>query len=311
MSSTVATALRSWRLDGRVLRLDLAELPGTRSLTGGWLTADRHGVEHALPNLPDALPAPPGEAAVRELTVEVAAPGVVRFRTGPALPPLGILVDEPAPLPAQVSDTGDGLVVTGPDVVVRIRRRPFGITVLDGGCRVAVRTPEHVRQTDGLPLAPALRFSADPVLSLALDGAAVHGFGEQFAAFDLRGRALTLRVADAMGTATGLAYKPAPVWHGGGYLGFLNTGAVVRADVGHAVPDALQLGIDDATLDLFLVPHPDPAVRLERSTALTGRPPQVPDWSLGFWLGRCRYPSAKAMLAVADRLRAEDVPADV
>jgi len=309
--STVATALRAWRLDGRVLRLELAELPATRSLTGGWLTTDRHGVEHALPNLPDALPAPPGEAVCRELTVEVAAPGVVRFRTGPTLPPLGILVAEPAPEPLAVSDTGDGLVVTGPDVVVRIRRRPFGVTVLDGGCRVAVRTPEHVRQTDGLPLAPALRFSTDPVVSLALDGAAVHGFGEQFAAFDLRGRALTLRVADAMGTATGLAYKPAPVWHGGGYLGFLNTGAVVRADVGHAVPDAVQLALDDATLDLFLVAHPDPAVRLERYTALTGRPPQVPGWSLGFWLGRCRYHSAAEMLAVADRLRAEGVPAEV
>src|SRR3712207_7167222 len=56
------------------------------------------------------------------------------------------------------------------------------------------------------------------------------------------------------------------------------------------------------------LPHRDPAVRLERYTALTGRPPEVPDWSLGFWLGRCRYPSAAAMLAVADRLRAEDVP---
>ena len=313
---TLVTALRSWRVDGHVLRLELAELPATRSLTGGWLTTDPVGVERGLPNLPDALPAPAGEAVLRALTVEVVAPGVVRIRTGPALPPLGVLVDESAPLPVAVSDTGDGLVVTGPDVAVRVRRRPFGVTVLDGGAHVAVRTAEHVRQTDGLPLAPALRFGGDggspgPVLSLALDGAAVHGFGEQFAAFDLRGRALRLRVADAMGTATGLAYKPAPVWHGGGYLGFLNTGAVVRADVGHAVPDALTLAVDDASLDLFLVPHRDPAVRLERYTALTGRPPEVPDWSLGFWLGRCRYPSAAAMLEVADRLVAEDVPAAV
>ncbi len=175
-----------------------------------------------------------------------------------------------------------------------------------------MRTSEHVRQTDGLPLAPALRFDGGrPVLSLALDGAAAHGFGEQFAAFDLRGRALTLRVADAMGTATGLAYKPAPVWHGAGHLGFLHTGAVVHADVGQAAPDALALSVQDETLDLFLVPHPDPAVRLQRYTALTGRAPVVPDWSLGFWLGRCRYHSAAEMLAVADRLVAEDLPAEV
>ncbi len=263
-----------------MLRCELVESPATRSLTGGWLAADTPGVERTLPNLPDDLPAPAGAVATRELTVEVTAPGVVRIRTGPPLPPLGILTPDVEagvetgpgrePEPIAVADTGDGLVVTGPDAVVRIRRRPFGITVLDGGCHVAVRTAEHVRQTDGLPLAPALRFdrgdsvAGRPVLALALDGAPVHGFGEQFAAFDLRGRALTLRVADAMGTATGLAYKPAPVWHGGGHLGFLHTGAVVRADVGHAVPDALTLAPDDATLDLFLVPHRDPAVRLAR-----------------------------------------------
>ncbi len=314
MTSTLASAVRAWQLDGTVLRLHLTESPATRSLTGGWLAADAPGVERSLPNLPDRLPTPAGATTTRELTVEVAAPGVVRIRSGPELPPLGVLVDDPGSEPITVADTGDGLVVAGPDAVVRIRNRPFGISVLDGGCHVAVRTAEHVRQTDGLPLAPALRFDgggSGPVLSLALDGAPVHGFGEQFAAFDLRGRALELRVADAMGTATGLAYKPAPVWHGGGYLGFLHTGAVVRVDVGHAVPDALQLAPDDATLDLFLLPHRDPAVRLQRYTALTGRPPPVPDWALGFWLGRCRYRSAAEMLAVADRLQAEGVPADV
>lgn len=308
----IAVAVTDWTLDRDVLRLRVAVAPAVRSATGGWLTASADGVERGLPNLPARLPAPPGELVDVEVTVEVTAPGVVRIRTGPPLPDLGILVGEPGREPVTVADTGDGLVLTGPDAVVRVRARPFGVTVLDGAAHTAIRTAEHVRQTDGLPLAPALRFvDGRPVLALALDGAAVHGFGEQFAAFDLRGRALTLRVADAMGTATGLAYKPAPVWHGAGHLGFLHTGAVVRADVGQAVPDALQLTVDDASLDLFLVPHPDPAVRLERYTALTGRAPAVPDWSLGFWLGRCRYHSAAEMLAVADRLVAEDLPAEV
>jgi alpha-D-xyloside xylohydrolase len=312
MSAAVATAVQRWWLDGPLLHLELTELPASRSLTGGWLTASADGVETALPNLPDALPAPSGPGRVREVVVSVVAPGVVRLRTGPELPPLGILVDEPAPLPVAALDVGDGVVLSGPGVAVRVRARPFGFTVLGDGGHVAVRTAEHVRQTDGLPLAPALRVEdGRPALALALDGAAVHGFGEQFAAFDLRGRALTLRVADAMGTATGLAYKPAPVWQSGGHLGFLHTGAVVAADVGQAAPDALQLRPDDATLDLFLVAHPDPAERLRRYTALTGRAPEPPDWSLGFWLGRCRYHTAEEMLAVADRLVAEDIPADV
>lgn len=309
--TAMITGMSGWRRDGPLLRVTLVEQPAERSLTGGWLTAHPEGVERSLPNLPAALPVPAGADATRQLVLSVAAPGVVRLRSGPELPALGILVDEPGALPVEVVDTGDGFVLHGPDVAVRVRARPFGITVLDGSGHVAVRTAEHVRQTDGLPLAPSVRFAPGPVLSLALDGAPVHGFGEQFAAFDLRGRALTLRVADAMGTATGLAYKPAPVWQAGGHLGFLNTGAVVHADVGQSVPDALQLRVDDATLDLFVVAHRDPLDRLRAYTALTGRAPEPPDWALGFWLGRCRYHSAAEMLAVADRLRAEDLPADV
>ena len=307
----MVTALAGWRLDGRTLRLVLAEEPAERSLTGGWLTAAADGVESALPNLPARLPVPPGTPGTRELRVEVVDDAVVRLRCGPDLPELGVLVVDPEPQPVEVLDTGDGLVLSGPGVAVRVRERPFGFTVLGEGGHLAARTAEHVRQTDGLPLAPALRLDPHPVLSLALDGRPVHGFGEQFAAFDLRGRSLLLRVADAMGTATGLAYKPAPVWHAAGHLGFLHTGAVVHADVGQTVPDALVLGADDPAFDLFLVAHPDPRERLRRYTALTGRAPEPPDWSLGFWLGRCRYHSAAEMLAVADRLVAEDVPAEV
>lgn len=308
----LVTALTSWQLDGPTLRLTLLAEPAERSHTGGWLTAAADGVEATLPNLPPHLPVPAGAAAPRELTVEVVDDGVVRFRSGPDLPPLGVLVAEPVPRAVEVLDTGDGLVLSGPGVAVRVRARPFGVTVLGEGGHLAARTAEHVRQTDGLPLAPALRFDGPhPVLSLAVDGRPVHGFGEQFAAFDLRGRSLVLRVADAMGTATGLAYKPAPVWHAAGHLGFLHTGAVVDADVGQAVPDALVLGVRDATLDLFLVAHPDPRERLRRYTALTGRAPEPPDWALGFWLGRCRYRSAAQMLEVADRLVAEGIPADV
>ncbi len=307
----MVTRLVGWRLDGAVLRLELAEEPAVRSHTGGWLTGSADGVEARLPNLPARLPAPGGVPGRRELTVEVVDDAVVRFRSGPALPDLGILVTDPVAQPVEVLDTGDGLVLFGPGAAVRVRERPFGVTVLGEGGHLAARTTEHVRQTDGLPLAPALRFGPNPVVSVALDGRPVHGFGEQFAAFDLRGRTLVLRVADAMGTATGLAYKPAPVWQAAGHLGFLHTGAVVRADVGHSAPDALQLAVADASLDLFLVAHPDPRERLRRYTALTGRAPEPPDWSLGFWLGRCRYRSAAEMLAVADRLVAEDLPAEV
>jgi hypothetical protein len=136
-SGGMVTRLAGWRLDGAVLRLSLAEEPAVRSHTGGWLTGSADGVEVRLPNLPARLPVPDGVPGRRDLTVEVVDDAVVRFRCGPALPDLGVLVVDPAPRPVEVLDTGDGLVLSGPGVAVRVRARPFGVTLLGDGGHVA------------------------------------------------------------------------------------------------------------------------------------------------------------------------------
>ena len=140
----------------------------------------------------------------------------------------------------------------------------------------------------------------------------ITGFGEQFGRLIKNGQLLDLRVEDALGTGTGLTYKPVPVWHSSrGYLGFLNTGARVSCDVGHSMPSVLSLTNDDPALDLYLVLGTTIAERLAGYTALTGRGPCPPVWSFGAWYGRCRYRSSTEVLAVADRMRAERVPCDV
>lgn len=312
----------------------------------GYVTGEplaEQGTETTMPNLPD-VPLPELTEYAYELRIRWAAPETVRLTIAPAGAPvldddgtgLGIVTD-----PAygrdrarpEVTETADAVWVRTDRLHVRVGRRPFALLVEDAATgAVLLRTAERLRQVAGFPLAPAVLAEGD---ARAADGdqaadsdraegenTTLHlelgpdedvlGFGEQFSRVVKNGQRLRLRVEDALGTGTGMAYKPVPVWHSSrGCTALLNTGAQVVADVGHTRPDVLGLGVADSALDLYLIAGNSPKDRLTSYTALTGRAEVPPLWALGYWLGRCRYHSAAQMLAVADELRARQVPCDV
>ncbi|MGN6688061.1 MAG: glycoside hydrolase family 31 protein [Actinomycetales bacterium] len=309
------------------VELALVALPAVRvGLMPGWLTGEplaEQGIETTLPNLPD-LSLPAADATPMVLRVTVAATRTVRLVLAPgghrALADdgtgAGIVVDaQPEPVAPSVEESDDEVVVAAPRVRVRIGRRPFTVTVEDPQTgSVLLRTAQRLRQAAGLPMAPPVLLDEQGTtlhLELGSDED-ITGFGEQFSRLVKNGQRLLLRSEDALGTGTGQAYKPVPVWHSSsGYAGFLNTGAVVTADVGHTRPSALGLTVGDDVLDLYVVAAPTLAERLEGYTALTGRPPVPPVWAFGYWMGRCRYHSNTEMLDVADSMREHEVPCDV
>ncbi len=82
-------------------------------------------------------------------------------------------------------------------------------------------------------------------------------------------------------------------------------------DVGHESPDRLAFGAEDGELDYYVIDGPEPKRVLERYTALTGRTPLPPRWSLGYH--QCRYsyyPESKVRF-IADNFRERRIPADV
>jgi alpha-D-xyloside xylohydrolase len=290
----------------------------------GWLTGEpltRQAVEFSLPNLPHLHP-PPFEESTFELRVAVPALDTLRITIAPVGAAvldddgthLGIVVDpEPAPQPLHVEHTDREVVLRSGTLQVLVQRHPFALQVLDGSGTVA-RTAERLREIVGLPMAPAVLTDGHHItLHLELEPTEhILGFGEQFNRLLKNGQRLVLRVEDALGTATGLAYKPVPVWHStAGYLGFLNTGAVVTADVGHTLPSVLGLTLADSALDLYLVVAASPARRLTSYTALTGRPDVPPLWAFGYWIGRCRYRNRPQVERVLRDMRAHQVPCDV
>jgi len=91
---------------------------------------------------------------------------------------------------------------------------------------------------------------------------------------------------------------------------FLDTTWRSFFDIGREQPDLLTFGADGGDLDYYFINGPDPKKVIERYTALTGRTPLPPLWSLGYH--QCRwsyYPESRVRL-LADTFREKKVPAD-
>ncbi|WP_147919093.1 glycoside hydrolase family 31 protein [Ruania zhangjianzhongii] len=300
--------------------LRAVSLPGTP----GWLTGESmadQGIETEMPNLPRGLQLPPLESQRAEMRVSALGSGSARVVIAPAGARvlgeeagwLGIVTAEEERAP-QVTEHEDRVEIDCGMIRLEIHRQPFSLQAFDSAGRRVLRTAERLRQVAGFPMAPPVLWHGGQV-QLQAELAAeedITGFGEQFSRLVKNGQQLVLRAEDALGTGTGRAYKPVPVWHStAGYTALLNTGAQVVADVGHERASVLSLQVPGGELDLVLTAGQDPRERLREYTEITGRAPVPPLWAFGYWMGRCRYHSAEEMLDVARSMRQHEVPCDV
>ena len=173
----------------------------------------------------------------------------------------------------------------------------------------------------------------DPVRGLSLAGSEfrvakqlrddehVYGFGEKTGRLDKRGWQLggynyVMWNSDtpAYDSSTDPLYVDVPFFlvtrRGQAHGIFLDNTWRSFFDVGREQPCLLTFGADGGDLDYYFINGPDPKQVLERYTALTGRMPLPPLWSLGF--NQCRwsyYPESRVRL-LADTFRGKKVPAD-
>lgn len=195
----------------------------------------------------------------------------------------------------------------GEPLEVSFDQHPFGFRA--GG----MRSGGHRRTVTGFPMAPALAFGEGTVsISFELPpGTPIYGLGEDFAPLQKNGRQVELLNRDALGCGNGRAYKWVPVLHVGELTLFFHTSTALRVDAAATDPALLQVEVEDATLDLFLIGGGPLKHRLRRYTELTGRAAVPPEWSFGLWMSRCRYRNREELMAAARGLRAHRVPADV
>ncbi len=142
------------------------------------------------------------------------------------------------------------------------------------------------------------------------------GLGDKTGPLDRRDHAYTMWNTDAYRFQEGTdpIYKDIPFFltdrAGQSYGLFFDNTWRTFFDFGKAARDEYAFGSDGGPLDYYILYGPKPK-QVEQSWAwLTGTTPLPPLWSLGFQQSRYSYETEGELRAVADRLRADRIPAD-
>src|SRR3984893_12026513 len=209
-----------------------------------------------------------------------------------------------------VRENADGIYFQTATLAVRIERSPLRLIVSDlAGHVISADAPTRaVEVVDGGVL---LRKELTQKEHL-------FGLGDKTGPLDRRGQAFTLWNTDAyrFQESTDPLYKSIPFFlsaggPGGSYGILLDNTWRSWFDFGKQDPEILAFGAAAGPIDYYLIYGPTVHRVVERYTDLTGKPPLVPAWALGFQQSRYSYMSAAEVHDIADRLRAEHIPADV
>ena len=140
----------------------------------------------------------------------------------------------------------------------------------------------------------------------------VYGFGEKFTEFDKRGQLINSWVTQPNGTETEEAYKNVPFFLSTRGYGFLaDTFQRTEFDIGNTSTISKEITVSDDSLSFVFCYGPSFKRILRTYTGLTGRPSEVPKWSLGVWMSRLGYQNRDELESVTDEIRSRSFPCDV
>ncbi len=151
----------------------------------------------------------------------------------------------------------------------------------------------------------------------APQGQQYYGFGEKVGPLNKRGMSFTFWNTDVVPhhPDSDPLYQSIPFFMGlqdGQAWGFfLDESSRSSVDIAETDPDTLEWTVEAGELDLYLICGPTPAQVLERYTALTGRTPLPPLWSLGVHQSRWGYQNEADIRAVIDGYRSRNLPLEV
>lgn len=245
-------------------------------------------------------------------------PEVVRVQWSPVGAPtehLSEMLDGPPPrLPVRVEEREDALVVHAGGTPVVLGRRPWRISFGEFSTEPDDRgLIEPVAEAGGWAQDrfPPNRVSVYETFALR-PNEELWGLGERFLGPGLRGRRLAHFIDEPAGTnTTDRTYKSVPfVVSSRGYGVFAHHGEEAWFDLGATSNASATVWVDADELDLFVLLG-TPKEVLTRYTALTGRPPEVPEWAFGIWLSKAMYESREEVEGELAQARAHGIPIDV
>jgi alpha-D-xyloside xylohydrolase len=166
----------------------------------------------------------------------------------------------------------------------------------------------------GLRRRAAAQGRAEPFLSWTIrNDERFYGLGEKWNKVEKTSTRATIWSADTCGTnSNDMSYKSLPLlFSTRGWGLMLHSSCRSFWEVGTFNYIGGSVLTEDPKLDAFLFFGRSLKALLGTYTALTGRPPVPPKWTLGTWMSRCQYTSRRQVDAVLRRLRAERIPCDV
>ena len=150
-------------------------------------------------------------------------------------------------------------------------------------------------------------------------GDRVVGLGERFSPFVKNGSSVDIWNEDG-GTGTWQAYKNVPFYMvvpsgiddatGGCYGVFVNSSDRVSYEVETQRNFTVGISVPGEELEYFLIYGKNPKDVLAKYTALTGRAPLVPSWSMGLWLSTSFTTDydEKTVMGFLDGMKERDIP---
>lgn len=192
---------------------------------------------------------------------------------------------------------------------VAVDPQTLALRVTDAAGRVVVEDAAQPISRDGRAFTLRKRLAADQH---------IFGLGDKTGALDRRGGTFVDWNTDAYGfrSSDDPIYKSIPFYictdeDGRAYGLFLDNSYRVRFDFGHAQEDVIELGGPDGPIDYYVINGPTVADVVRHYAELTGKPPMMPRWALGYQQSRWGYSTAQQVRDLAARLRKEAVPTDV
>ncbi len=171
-----------------------------------------------------------------------------------------------------------------------------------------------VLQQDAAPILwEGTRFRMSKVMH---DNDHFFGLGDKPGPLDRAGENFTMWNTDHFGwqESSDPLYKDIPFFlnvRAGRSLGMLLDNTYrTTFDFGKEDPGRYSMTAPDGPLDYYLLYGPEPKAVMEQYARLTGPTPLPPLWSLGFQQSRYSYMTRARLEEVADRLRADRIPAD-
>ncbi|MFZ0878919.1 MAG: glycoside hydrolase family 31 protein [Candidatus Acidiferrales bacterium] len=285
----------------------VAAAAGTPALAQGW---QHIGNVQRVEKLKDGVELTAGLAHVR---VTAFQDGVIRVRVAPqgTFPKDSswAVIEAPEPPAVKIEESKQDVRVSTSRVVVQIQRAPLLIRFLDA--------------------AGNLILADEPSLPMAWDGSRIHvwkhmpadevyyGLGDKAGPMNRRDGAFTNWNTDAFGwqESTDPLYKTIPFFiglrNGAAYGVFFDNTYRSSFDFGKESNDYYSFGAEGGELNYYLFAGPEPKTVLSEYTAMVGRTPLPPLWSLGYQQCRYSYYPEARVREIARLLRDKQIPADV